>query len=757
MAQARESRGVKKSNNQTGETGKRRTPYALVACDACRRRKGKCDGRQPCRYCAGRKQNCSYSTSFDTDEWQAPSTSNITDPVPVNDRRESVRSGPEMAYHTNQAAIVDMLANLQSQLNNLASQVQSSNQEHANPRQTAIPEVVEPQNAVPATDQSAEDINDDLSSTAQSSRTAASQTFYGPTCPEYALNVGQLKLRRNSYHSLPLHQRQLQLASIHEDDASDGADANDGQDTQFSPSPQTIEKGDPAMLLTFRSIMGLQEAIKLLYIYQEVVGELHPVVDIDALIVQTQSWYADAGAGVWDVMAASTGATSYEMLLIINLCLAIALSADSRPSNSNTERLLVDSFQGAVNGKLAAPANSIKHATIVFLKGWYDYFQEIPRSAWRMCGIAGRMLMELGLHNSEVFKHTLRTEAQRTEACTLISSIVILDRQWSYATGLPTHFHETSFSSISTSSVKNPYLKAMLSFVLISDRFSEPISKAAKGEGYNDESSFELMSFQIEQWRKKAVGNYSIAQCHTWQTDPSTRPPTWAILLNLRAESVRSQILKPFFFSELDIEITKNHVRPATERVYDIIHVLHTLDVTTDLYRKQHPFYQHILACTAGLAFLLMAFIKQNRDIMLPSLTPDLVESLGGSFSMCVALTTKYTSRSRAARRLAKRLIEMRRNLLSLGILDPTSPGSHEGLDNVTESIKRASLSQQVPEGLQPFSEYSPPFETQGINMSYGVAGTAVTDTEMQMGWEDSLRLQWPIGDVNHMFSESIF
>lgn len=70
-----------------------------------------------------------------------------------------------------------------------------------------------------------------------------------------------------------------------------------------------------------------------------------------------------------------------------------------------------------------------------------------------MCGIAGRMLMELGLHNTEVFKHTLKSEAQRTEACTLVSSIVILDRQWSYATGLPIHFHEKSFSSISTSSV----------------------------------------------------------------------------------------------------------------------------------------------------------------------------------------------------------------------------------------------------------------------------------------------------------------
>ncbi|KAM0344830.1 hypothetical protein ACHAPU_007212 [Fusarium lateritium] len=296
----------------------------------------------------------------------------------------------------------------------------------------------------------------------------------------------------------------------------------------------------------------------------------------------------------------------------------------------------------------------------------------------------------------------------------------------------------------------------MLSFILISDRFSEPISHAARGEGYNDESSFELMSFQIEQWRTKAVGDYFVANCQTWYTDPSTRPPTWAIMLNLRAESVRSQILKPFFFSELDVEITKNHVRPATDRVYDIIHVLHTLDATTDIYRKQHPFYQHILACTAGLAFLLIAFIKQNRETMLPSLTPCLIESLGGSFSMCVALTTKYTTRSQSARRLAKRLVEMRRNLLSLDILDASSPGSHQGLDNVTESIRPASISQTVPEGLHLYPEYSPPSNSQ-VPLGYALSGPVMSDTDIQMSWEDSLPLQWPIGDVNHMFSESIF
>lgn len=421
------------------------------------------------------------------------------------------------------------------------------------------------------------------------------------------------------------------------------------------------------------------------------------------------------------------------------------------------------------------------------MQGWYDFFQDMPRSAWRMIGIAGRTLMELGFHNGEVSKHTLSSEASRTEACTLMSSIVILDRQWSSATGLPIHFNDSSFSSIPTSSVskpitplymryqadlfkvKNSYLKAMLSFILISDQFSEPISKVAKGEGYNDEDAFELMNFQIEQWRRKAAGDYTIANFHSWKTDPSSRPPTWAILVNLRAESVRSLLLKPFFFSEAaNIETTKNHVRPAAELVYDIIDVLHTLDTTTDIYRKLHPYFQHILACDSSLAFLLMSFIKQNRAIMLPSLGPDLVKSLGGSFLMAVALTTKYTKISRAARRLAKRLVEMRSNLRFLGILkdsnstsgdqgDSMRDNEQEPLANTAKSLRRMSLAPSIAQDTQSYPEYSPGFASGASPGIFGALAPTADDTSMQMGWADSLRLQWPIGDVNNMFSESIF
>src|SRR6478735_1934100 len=204
-------------NKSTTEPTKRRTPYALRACEACRRRKGKCDGRQPCRHCASRNQSCTYTNTLEqTNDWQPPAP-------------ESISSEP---CQPNQAAIVDMLSSLQAQLNSLAAQVQTQS---SNPQEvTSLPS---PVTLIESARAIVDRIDEENSvSTPRSSRTAASQNFYGPTCPDYALNVGQLKLRRDS---LPLHQRQLQLASIHEDDASEESDP----ETQFAISPRTVDKG----------------------------------------------------------------------------------------------------------------------------------------------------------------------------------------------------------------------------------------------------------------------------------------------------------------------------------------------------------------------------------------------------------------------------------------------------------------------------------------------------------------------------------
>lgn len=44
--------------NTSSEPTKKRAPYAPRACDACRRRKGRCSGGNPCSYCFSRSLHC---------------------------------------------------------------------------------------------------------------------------------------------------------------------------------------------------------------------------------------------------------------------------------------------------------------------------------------------------------------------------------------------------------------------------------------------------------------------------------------------------------------------------------------------------------------------------------------------------------------------------------------------------------------------------------------------------------------------------
>ena len=67
------------------------------------------------------------------------------------------------------------------------------------------------------------------------------------------------------------------------------------------------------------------------------------------------------------------------------------------------------------------------------------------RLAWRTCGQAGRMAMELGLHSREMPQQCLDNDEQRTAVVDLSCSLVVLDRQLSASAGLPHNFQNADF------------------------------------------------------------------------------------------------------------------------------------------------------------------------------------------------------------------------------------------------------------------------------------------------------------------------
>ena len=57
--------------------------------------------------------------------------------------------------------------------------------------------------------------------------------------------------------------------------------------------------------------------------------------------------------------------------------------------------------------------------------------------AWRLNGAAGRMCFELGLHQQETYETAFSSNPERYRATILFWSIYVLDRRWSFGTGLP--------------------------------------------------------------------------------------------------------------------------------------------------------------------------------------------------------------------------------------------------------------------------------------------------------------------------------
>jgi hypothetical protein len=128
-------------------------------------------------------------------------------------------------------------------------------------------------------------------------------------------------------------------------------------------------------------------------------------------------------------------------------------------------------------------------------------------------------------------------------------------------------------------------------------------------------------------------------------------------------------LLRPFFFASKPTAVSRKKIEPALLLVSDTISIISKLDQSTDIYRKQQPFYIHLLVSACALLSLVIAHVAQHHAALAPDLPDDFAESVSKSFRKALALATAYNQKSRASRKLWKRLMLMCEPLVQLGIL----------------------------------------------------------------------------------------
>lgn len=224
---------------------------------------------------------------------------------------------------------------------------------------------------------------------------------------------------------------------------------------------------------------------------------------------------------------------------------------------------------------------------------------------------------------------------------------------------------------LAQSQLKSPYLKAMVPFMDVSDKFTSAIARiVTTGEPYEDEIELVGLQRRIKRWRKKECGEYTFPHQGRWTSELFASVPSWAILLHLRAVNAHNMLLRPFFFFSTRLTAaSRANLEPAVSLLSETINTISDLDQMTEIYRQKRPFFVHLLISACALLALVSAHIAQHQSSLQDHLLVAITASMEQSFCSALGLATTYRKDCRPSRKLVRRLQMLRPTLERLGIL----------------------------------------------------------------------------------------
>lgn len=168
-----------------------------------------------------------------------------------------------------------------------------------------------------------------------------------------------------------------------------------------------------------------------------------------------------------------------------------------------------------------------------------------------------------------------------------------------------------------------------------------------------------------------------------------------------------------------------------------------------DIYRKQLPHFQHILASACALLFLIVAYIEQNRSHWPPEEYFDNFTLVDRSFKKAFRLAATYTTSSLSARRLWNRL-----NLMQE--LESISCENYEVGSKPTNSLATTGSSARIrpnksqPDATPTFPNCDPTdfsLPMQPLSMDVTGMGNFTTNISPNLS-HDSFMYEWASGEA---------
>jgi hypothetical protein len=207
-----------------------------------------------------------------------------------------------------------------------------------------------------------------------------------------------------------------------------GLPENDDQGQQMdSLAPVMAQsQGDP--ILEFDK----DEMVRLCQLHEEEVGIMYPVLKMQSVIS-----YIKTVASYFESLRSrrSTEPLNDDKTLQLKVVICCALVVEEGGHSERAVRLY-NSMEATLNRKLMAEAGSVKDLPILALTAGYRFLSNDEVLAWRIMGQVTRLCLELGIHQRDNLVK-IQDEAERRDCLMTFWAAYVLDRRWSFATGLP--------------------------------------------------------------------------------------------------------------------------------------------------------------------------------------------------------------------------------------------------------------------------------------------------------------------------------
>ncbi|KAL9119438.1 MAG: hypothetical protein Q9187_004008 [Circinaria calcarea] len=600
----------------------KRNRYVSIACSECKRRKVKCNGETPCLRCGNLSLECLYvpnccSSFKDSEEFRQ-----------LNNHIQSLQEQVNHLY-----AILNSLH--QTQVNHVVSDPEPVAYRHvpippprlqaAYPNPDASPD--EESKAVRFRGPTSSAFNFDIANTSL-------QTM-GITTSEYIADEGLVTQDATPPGTPPRNQAPLAQMAAH-------------------PTK------DPLWTL------GRDEVLRLCRVYEDEVGIMYPILDIERIISKAKM--------LFDFMesATRTGLLSAEMSgsdslndddsIILKMVLAVALTVEGS-GQSELGQKLFGTVQVVSGRRLWQPVTVKGLILLVIVAEYYFHLDEEAR-AYRIIGLAARMCFEMGLHRREVLTRNFVSENDCSWAVRLFWSIYVLDRRWSFGTGMPFGIQDSDIdASLPEPDEGTPYLVAMVAYGRISSRVWRSVTALDSVVPDIRQDEIGYLDYQIQQWQMNIPESlhFSAADNCPGPAAQKRAIRRLRVLLYLRTNQLRIMIYRPVLHSATSIMENRAHAQTVVEVAKDTVRVLTRLNQTSDIYRTQQVCFNYFLLSALAVLFLGVShapveFSRQVRD----------------EFYMALDLVKGFSTKSYVSKRLWKTIKGLKEVGPRLGLVTQT-------------------------------------------------------------------------------------